>query len=142
MFQPHGILRAASTLLALCVLAATGGAQEMQKAPDDPHAAIAPPARSFSEAELEAFVDVAMDLQEVVTETRAKMAAASSEAESQKLADAGNEKIQAAIEEHPEMTLETYQAIGVRARQDAAFKKKVDAMFVEAMQAEGGASGG
>jgi len=137
-FQAARIASAAFVVLALLALAvAPAAAQEAKEPPAQSEAPTPPPAESFSDDELEAFVDVAIEVQQVVASVRQQIAAAESEEKTEELAQQGNQKITEVIEAHPEMTKEKYQQIALRARQDQEFKKQLDGMLLEAMQGRG-----
>ncbi|MDX1649346.1 MAG: DUF4168 domain-containing protein [Myxococcota bacterium] len=99
---------------------------------------------SFSDDQLEAFADVAVDVQSVIAEARPKIAAAESQEAGQAVVQETNAKIMGLIEEHPDISFDEYRAIAMRTEQDPEFKARVDAMVREGMQEamqEGGAEG-
>lgn len=89
---------------------------------------------TFTDDQLEAFVDVAVDVQSVIAEARPKLAAAESQEESQALVQQTNEKIMSLIQDHPGIAFDEYRAIAMRTEKDPEFKSRVDGMVREAMQ--------
>lgn len=113
--------------LAALVAAALGlalpAASQEAAPPAPPEGAEAP---AFSEEELDAFVEVAVEVQALIAALRAET----------------DRKIGALIEDHPGIDYETYHAIALRTRDDPSFKAKVDARVREGIETRIRESGG
>lgn len=121
-----GLALAALAFLALA--AAPAAAQEAQPAPQapapNPHAAPADP--DFSDQQLDAFVEVAVEVQQVIAEARPKIAAAEDQEAGKAIVEETNQEITKLIEAQPNLSFDEYRAIALHTRADPEFKAQLD----------------
>ncbi|EPX85427.1 DUF4168 domain-containing protein [Salipiger mucosus] len=94
------------------------------------------PAMSYSEAELESFVDAAMEVMELRASYMPRIQATESQEEQQSLMEEAQSEMMAAIEATEGMTVETYNEIGQAAQQNAELNERLVAMAQERQQAQ------
>ncbi|MSU88906.1 DUF4168 domain-containing protein [Rhodobacteraceae bacterium 2CG4] len=87
---------------------------------------------AFSDEKLEAFVSAVSDVRDIGFDYSAQLEAVEDEAERSALIAEAETAMVAAIEGTPNLTVEEYQQIGVRAQQDEALGQRIAAIISEA----------
>ena len=85
----------------------------------------------YSDEQIEAFAEAALDVAEIRDAYAADLAAVESEEEQQALVDEGNEAMIGAIEESPNITLDEYLEIGEAAAENPKLGEQIAAMINE-----------
>lgn len=112
---------------ALPVMAQTG---DMPAAP-----APAAPATDFSEEQLMAFAEVAVEVSEIHEQYAMQLETAESDAEREGLIEEGNAAMLSAVEEAPQITVEEYLEVGEAAAVDPELGQRIS-MIIQDMTAE------
>ena len=85
----------------------------------------------YSDEQIEAFAEAALDVAEIRDAYAADLAAVESEEEQQALVDEGNEAMIGAIEESPNIPLDDYLEIGEAAAENPELGEQIAAMINE-----------
>lgn len=104
-------LRAAATALTLAALAPAGVAAQ--------------DGAQYTDEQIGAFADAAMEVRDLNAEYVGKLEQADGEAEQRALIEEANERMRVAIEETPGITVEEYQAIGRAAQNDSNLAARI-----------------
>ena len=94
------------------------------------------PATSFSESEIDAFVDVALQVAAIRDDYALALQEAADEAEQQEIIQQGNAAMLAVVEEAPEITVEDYITIGEAAAADPELGQRIVMLMEERAQTD------
>ncbi|MBY5973884.1 DUF4168 domain-containing protein [Ferrimonas balearica] len=128
-----GKFAAAATALGLTLAPAALVAQEATS-PEAPQEA---PAASFSDEQLNGFVDAAMEVAEIRDAYMPQLQAAESEADAQALQTEARDEMVAAIEATENMDVQTYTQIGESAQTDEALQARLNTMIQDRVTEQG-----
>lgn len=93
--------------------------------------------QSFSEEKLQAFAEAAATVTPIIVQAQKKMAGTKDQAKRQKVMEKMRGDMRSSIEDSPNITMEEYQAITMKARQNPEFRSKVQAMLKKEMGEQG-----
>ncbi|WP_162300817.1 DUF4168 domain-containing protein [Alkalilacustris brevis] len=125
------------TAIAIILGFGAGAALPAMAQTGDMPAAPAPtaPATDFSEEQLMAFAEVAVEVSEIHEHYAVQLDAADSDAEREGLIEEGNAAMLAAVEEAPQITVEEYLEVGEAAAVDPELGQRIS-MIIQEMTAQ------
>ncbi|MBB4210475.1 uncharacterized protein DUF4168 [Rhodothalassium salexigens DSM 2132] len=98
--------------------------------------------QSFSDAKIEAFVAAAASVTPIIAKAQKQMAGTEDQAERRKVMETMRGEMETAVADAPNISMKEYMAITQKARQDPAFRAKVQEMLRAEIDGGEGASQG
>lgn len=129
IFTPFAATAVAAGLALAGAAALPAAAQD--DAPEAPEAAA--PA-DFSDSQLEAFAQAAVDVAEIRDQYAMELNEIEDQAEQEQLVEEGNAAMLAAVEDNPDITLDEYLEIGEAAAADPELGERISTMIQHMME--------
>lgn len=132
IFTPFAATAVAAGLALAGAAALPAAAQD--DAPEAPEAPEAAAPADFSDSQLEAFAQAAVDVAEIRDQYAMELNEIEDQAEQEQLVEEGNAAMLAAVEDNPDITLDEYLEIGEAAAADPELGERISTMIQDMME--------